>query len=206
MVHHERWEIAANVTRVKPLLHYRALHNILKAFSRYHHYAPKAALTFRVSDVALLKEGLHLYIEAEGQHFPISISQEGLFQLPPAARTAHATLYANRPATRLSIYPEIFSPGTTATRRRMGDLRLQCRLSWAAISEDIFLDFKPFLTKDGDPCDAASYDIFLAKPLEMARSMTSAPGEKVPRIMGSQRFAAPVYDASLSNDAIISLR
>lgn len=94
--------------------------------------APRASLWFAVSAVKPggTLDGVALTLRGEGRAIPVSIGADHRFVLPNLPK-GDWQLVSNRSRQGLSIHPLVFSPGSDDGDRRLGDLRLQCRVMWA---------------------------------------------------------------------------
>jgi hypothetical protein len=117
----------------------KTLAQIFKAqdlFHKHHHFAPQAALTYRVyarqsaDDLARADLGL---LHQEGRT-PVQLDEQQSFVADPAWRVLDPEIeIRSRLADgRVTWRPDIHTPGWPEGERRLGDLRLQCRVAFAS--------------------------------------------------------------------------
>lgn len=185
-------------------------------FEKHRLFAPEAPLMFRVFDRRTSSAPLRLWIERGDIIEPLAVGDDRLFSLPPSAFADGARLVANRTEDTLSISSEILSPGTTLRLRRMGDLRLQCRVSWSLHLDQLprYLPRRkrPLYAMDGGVCDSAKirYHPHTAGFRVQTAEFRGAAAPKPIKVYTTGPFAgdyvAPLHDRSISDDAIIELK
>lgn len=87
-------------------------------------FAPQGVLHFRLS-----AEGcgpVRLTLRQGETSIPVALDEQGRFTLP-ALPAGEWELVHDRGRTPMNVRVMVYSPGTTETDRRLGDLRLQCR-------------------------------------------------------------------------------
>ncbi|MES2759676.1 MAG: hypothetical protein V4693_20080 [Pseudomonadota bacterium] len=115
---------------------YRAVVAGLDAFDEYRHYAPLAPeVRFRIQpgkQSAGPAEGLVLRIvgDDDSEPVPLPIDADGVFLVPriQAAYDSRADLVLNQKKGKFRAQPEVRTPGWSGEVRRLGDLRLECRV------------------------------------------------------------------------------
>lgn len=118
---------------------YRAVVAGLDTFDEYRHYAPLAPeVRFRIqpsNQSAGPAEGLVLRIvgDDDSEPVPLAIDPDGYFLVPrvQAAYDSKADLVLNQKKGKFRAQPEVRSPGWSGDVRRLGDLRLECRVRMA---------------------------------------------------------------------------
>ena len=129
---------------------YRDIAAGLDAFDRHRALAPNAALRFRMrhknGPPATAADGLQLRLASDDGSFqePVPIDGEGLLTVARnrAADDADATFILNQKNGLYTGHPEVRTAGLPDNVRRLGDLRLECRVTVAIFKEQI-----PFLAK-----------------------------------------------------------
>ena len=122
---------------------YKAILAGLDSFDRHHALAPKVpGLRFRVEPRhgAGQPEALKVRIEGERDFvLPIVLDSAHRFTVPrsEAALDAEAELVLNQKRRLYQIMPEVRSPGLPQNVRRLGDLRLECRVRFDIAKEEI---------------------------------------------------------------------
>ncbi|MGQ3053107.1 MAG: hypothetical protein ACT6S0_15125 [Roseateles sp.] len=105
-------------------------------FQKYRALAPDAALTFRVyaRKQAEAAQSLELGLKTPGGRQPVVLDAQERFVIDPAWRRLDpATELRSRLADgRVTWRPDIRTPGVADGERRLGDLRLQCRVGFGS--------------------------------------------------------------------------
>lgn len=185
----------------------KTLRRIGASFRENRALAPNAPLAFRLSDSSGLAAPLLLWVEDGDERIEIPGTTSGLITLPPQAFAPGARLHSNRRRGAISLRPEILSPGTSVWARRMGDLRLQCALIWAIESGSAPVAAKAMFALSGGMCKSRKIDIFLQGPETMTGgAVDGSPAGVKPVRVWQGRFAPPLQDRRLSNEAIVRLR
>lgn len=122
---------------------YQAILAGLDAFDRHHRLAPQVdALRFRVEPTARATGDGQLAARLEGEDgflLPLAIDAAGLLEVPrsEAALAADSELLLNQKRRHYRIEPHVRTPGLPAHVRRLGDLRLECKVMVAIAKEEI---------------------------------------------------------------------
>jgi hypothetical protein len=123
---------------------YRAMLRGLDAFEQDHALAPLASLRFKLLPRLPDTDMNDITVKILGEKFfmAIEVAKDHRFSLERIAQTEteDASVITNRTAKSLTWRPDIRTPGLPPNTRRLGDLRLECRVSYAAglISEGRF--------------------------------------------------------------------
>ena len=129
---------ATIVVRDPPWLPYSAMQRALAAFAAQHALAPDAEARFVLRPLGADADtaGLMLSVaQADGATL-VPVMADGSFSLPPAlAGTGATALALNRKQALFRWRPLVRSPGLAPNVRRLGDLRLECRMLAAAQAE-----------------------------------------------------------------------
>jgi len=129
---------------------YRSVAAGLDVFDANRALAPNATLRFRMRHAdgtpVTADDGLQLRLASDDGSFEqaVPIDAAGLLtvQRSDAARDADATFILNRKNGKYTGHPEVRTTGLPDNVRRMGDLRLECRVTIAIVKEQM-----PFLAK-----------------------------------------------------------
>jgi hypothetical protein len=116
--------------------HYRNFIDAITYFENHHELAPNSVLRFKVfpwHDGAVL-QGLKLTLEGKTIERTIPIAFDGSFSLVRDERALEegAELVSNRAPDSLAWRTDVRTPGLPANTRRLGDLRLECEVEFAA--------------------------------------------------------------------------
>lgn len=103
-------------------------------FDKFHALAPQAALKFRVYARTRAEQAqrLELGLMTPAGRRPVALDAEDRFVIDPAwhALDARTELRSRLADGRVTWRPDIRTPGWPAGERRLGDLRLQCRIGF----------------------------------------------------------------------------
>jgi hypothetical protein len=121
---------------------YRSVVKGLDAFDEHHAMAPAAELHFRMrprkgSQVTI--EGTTLRIIGDGEPVALPVAPDGLFTVPrlQEAYDSDALMLTNRKERAIQSLPDIRTPGLPDNVRRLGDLRLECKVMVAIAKDEI---------------------------------------------------------------------
>lgn len=191
------------------------LRSTMAVFESYRSMAPEAPLILWAIDRAPRSAPLRLWIERGDVVEPLALGDDRLFSLPASAFADGARLRANRTKYGLYVSVRILSPGTTLRLRRMGDLRLQCRVSWALHPDEIARYLprrkRPVYAMEGGACDSADIPYFPSTegvPVQTAEIRGAGVRKSIKvDTTGPNAWAyrAPLHDRSIGDDAIIEL-
>jgi hypothetical protein len=164
----------------------KTLAQLLKAqdlFQRHHALAPAAALQFKVyaRTQAEAAQPLALSLVTPEGRWPVALDAQDRFVIDPAWRQlpARTELRSRLPDGRVTWRPDIRTPGVPADERRLGDLRLQCRVGFgAAIARgSLLFGFLPLDTtdcadRDWGPSNFADRPVFAVTLVDGPRRQT----------------------------------
>lgn len=136
-------EIKVNAMRDPEVRKYEAIVAGLNAFDEYHGMAPKVpVLQFRVEprggaqkpELPAARLG-----GDDGFSLALAVDTDGMFTVPrsQAALDANSELVLNQKRRDYRVTPVVRSPGMPDHVRRLGDLRLECRVQVAIVKEEI---------------------------------------------------------------------
>lgn len=116
-------------------------------------------------------------------------------------------LLANRKAGTLGLDVVAYSSGTDSAHRRMGDLRLQCRVWWALIGPRVPLPVKAMFGLAGGPCSSSKIGLYThaERPIADAQIIAGPRRWPVRVLQDRRRFRAPIYDKSIPNEAVLTV-
>ena len=172
-------------------------------------YAPQGQLYFQVKRQAGRGDlsGLSLSLRSGARSVPLTLDAKSRFVLPPL-QGDDWTLVANRGAGRLSIMPVVISPGTSEEDVRLGDMRLSCEITWAAIVKPSL----PFLVRGlaaaVPACRTSRVAMFVTGDRRIANASAVAGTKVVPLELSADRrdWRYPGYEKTLPNNARVRFR
>lgn len=131
-------------------------------FDRYHSLAPGANLRYvmhpRVKDVNM--ENLQVRIAGETVSIPLVLDSALRFSVPEntQALAENADVMYNRKDGSIAWRPDIRSPGVPSGARRLGDLRLECKVDAMGAHVGRSFGFIGLLKLSGDdPCENSRF-------------------------------------------------
>ncbi|MBV6325613.1 hypothetical protein [Duganella violaceipulchra] len=212
---------------------YDKIYKGMELFERYHAQAPAAALRFRLYPRVAPLDTAGLVVKLSGdkieQTLPLD-AQLG-FSLPrdAAAAAEGAFVSTNRPAKSFAWRADIRSPGVPANARRLGDLRLECKVDLMAADLAAGIKTPAFhllLAAGVDPCTnrGVSMLYFGERPvfgvaLVAGKRRQELPafalfGSKSPefvanmldwKLLRDRLYYIPLWDESWSDDTLVEL-
>jgi len=210
-------EIQVNAMRDPEVRKYAAIVAGLDAFDRHHSMAPRvAALQFRIEP----RRGASRPVLPaarlggdDGFSLALAVDAHDLFTVPrsQAALDANSELVINQKRRQYQVTPVVQSPGLPANVRRLGDLRLECRVQVAIIKEEIplwvVLTANTLLrTRDWCGFEFKGKSGFTHKHRQVVRAAVLVDGNRSALLETEGRgFRAPLGDRRWSDDALIEL-
>ncbi|MES2320256.1 MAG: hypothetical protein V4631_22490 [Pseudomonadota bacterium] len=186
----------------------------LDAFDEYRQLAPNANLKFNLikhGDEPGKKpnwDGVRLRLAGNEISIPVPIEANGTFILPRSkeAYDDDADVLVNLKKSQVHFWLEVRTPGIPPNARRLGDIRLECKVIMAIARKELSfaqraLGNAAFRTTDW--CSAPRASIGTQLPDWSINTTVSFGGQR--KVLPSHRasFAAPIQDKSLPDDALI---
>ena len=115
---------------------YRKIFKGMEVFEENHHLAPLASLRFRLypraKDASF--DGLVVKLSGDKTNITVGLDQDHSFSLPRSAAAANedAILTTNKKKGTYAWRIDIRTPGLPPNTRRLGDLRLECKVDMKA--------------------------------------------------------------------------
>ena len=201
--------VASKDPELKP---YRQMMDGVDAFEKLQALAPTATLRFilRPRDASSSLTGLSLAIVGSNASIEVPIAADATFALPrnAAAYDDNAELVLNRKSGLFGWRPEVRSTGVPENARRLGDLRLECEVSWAIGRSDISIFLRTLFAAAGGLCHSSKLQVGFEPPAPATgaalvhgsrrEALRAAPTKGYPR-----RLALPVHDRSWPDDALV---
>ena len=212
---------------------YRKMIRGMERFEREHALAPNAPLRFqllpRLPTVDM--RGITLRVAGDTVSVPVPVAEDNSFVLPrnEAALREDAAVLANRKTTSMTWRALIVTPGLPPGTRRLGDMRLECRVGVEAglvsNSSPLFSWINDVLTSPEQVCGSpnGNYLFFAERPIFSVRlragdrvevlpfRMLYASGEQSKadlqycdcQVMLDRTFYAPIWDSSWPDDTLV---
>lgn len=206
--------VSVNGIKNPEMRSYRSVWAGLDAFDEYRALAPAAPLRFRIlhadGSPAGSADGLALRLAGDEGSVPVPIGADGLLTIERnrAAYDADASFILNQKDGVFSARPEIRTPGLPADVRRLGDLRLECRVMVAIAKERMSFVAKAALNTlmlGSDWCGRKDMNLAFPAPPGLADARISHGGRTLELTLHDKDFMAPVGDRSWPDDALITL-
>ena len=151
---------------------YRTMLKGMDAFEAKHQLAPTAELRFELrpqgTDDSI--KGIEMRLTGNESAIAVLVAEDGTFALPrsQAAVEENAEIVLNRRKDAIRWRPHIRSPNLKSNQRRLGDLRLECEISWAIEYDDM-----PFIVRNsfrllGGPCKSSKVGMYFSVPTRVA--------------------------------------
>jgi len=192
----------------------------LDTFEKHHALAPKVPeLRFRIDG----RRGAGLpeqpSVRIEGEHdflLPLALDAANRFTVPrsEAALDARGELVLNQKRTHYQILPEVRTPGLPANVRRLGDLRLECKVLIDLAKEDVPLFWVlaingVFMTRDwcsffSERERKATFPFKAGAPL--AEAILHEGNRSKALEIEKDEFRIGLADAEWSDEALVELR
>lgn len=178
----------------------------LAAFGRNRpRLAPASQLFFVVkSESGGDLSGLELSLRSPEREIPLPLDAQSRFVLPPLP-DADWALVANRRKGSIAISPTVLSPGTSEGNRLLGDLRLQCEVSWAMFKSEISV-FERAMFSSAGGCGSRQFAFYVTTRQSIAEGRVADRERSLPlRLWGKNSYRAPIGEKTIPNDARVVL-
>lgn len=191
-----------------PFISYKSMLRGVASFEKHRALAPAAGLLFKLRDVSGNQDlsKLRMKLQSAAGNIEVPIATDGRFALPAApVPDPDAELVLNRPKRQLRLAPLVMSPGTTAMSRRLGDLRLECRVWFDLEDRPLGFLMRPAVNLAGGPCSFKSFLIWRRMP-PGAKTATIVSGERTktaPLSPAGDTFLFEYYDKTWPDDSLI---
>lgn len=210
----ESGQVVVNGIRNPELRSYRAVSAGLDAFDEYHRLAPQAPavrfLLLPTKDAGTPAEPLALRIAGDGDSIALPIGADSGFTVPriQAAWDSDADLVLNQKKGAYRGDVEVRTPGLPDNVRRLGDLRLQCRVTVAIAKAETTVWVRAFvntLLMTSDWCGKAGF-AFGPPAHGRVQGATLVHGDrKLALKIVNLGYDVPLGDVSWPDDALVEL-
>ncbi|QGZ37972.1 hypothetical protein IP92_05944 [Pseudoduganella flava] len=194
---------------------YSALTAGLARFEDERALAPQAVLRFRLllADGVTRLNNVVLTLDEGDTLTPVPLGEDGYFSAPRMQAARGARLAVNRNAGQFdgnrTPQPDVRTPGLPPNARRLGDLRLECRVKMAMAKEVIGFAGSLAISALGGidwcaPRKGGGYGLTAERPVARAQLAEGDRTAPLPVKHGRQ-IAVPVADRSWSDAALLIL-
>jgi hypothetical protein len=214
----EQEPVHVSALRNPELKRYRAMAAGLDAFDDNRALAPQAKelrfkLRPRASAAPDVMDKLTLHITGDTVSIPVPIGADGSFVLPRSeqADDENADLMLNKKKGGFRWHPDVRSAGVPADMRRLGDLRLECRVMVAVAKEEMPLWVKLLvnsflLTTDWCSVEKLQLSSRADRRITAATLVDGAVRKPLELSEEGMAFVAPLGDRAWSDDARIEFQ
>lgn len=209
--------VVINGSRSPELQPYRYMLSGLDAFDDHHAMAPAATeVRFRLRGKgkapADVLDGAVVRLSGSGTDITLPLAEGGRFILPrnQAAEDDNADVVVNRKKSHIGWSPDIRSVGVPEGMRRLGDVRLECRVMVAVAKNYITFMLRAMintLTLTTDWCGYKDFNLSVRSDREISGA-TLVEGQRRLELKVDDEgtsYSVPIGDKSYSNDALIEL-
>jgi hypothetical protein len=213
---------------------YRKMLRGMERFAREHALAPQATLRFRLlpRSPSVDMHGITLKVVGDDVTVPVPVAADNSFILPrnEKALREDAAVIANRKTTSMTWRAVVDTPGLPPDTRRLGDLRLECRVGMEAglvsNSSPLFGWISNALTTPEQVCNSpdGNFLFFTERPLFSVTlragerteilpfKLLYAGGDQTPgmlaycdcQVLLDRTYYAPIWDRSWPDDTLVS--
>jgi hypothetical protein len=200
------------------LKRYRAMAAGLEAFEDHHALAPHAKelrfkLRPRASAAPDAMDKLTLHVTGDTVSIPVPIAADGSFVLPRSeqAEDENADLMLNKKKGGFRWHADVRSSNVPANMRRLGDLRLECRVMVAVAKEEMPLWVRLLvngflLTTDWCSVEKLQLSSRADRMITSATLLDGAVRKPLEISDEGMGFVAPLGDRQFSDDARIEFQ
>jgi hypothetical protein len=197
-------------TRDPQLKPYRQMLKGVDAFDALHNkLAPQADMRFelREDNGSPSVAGLSLNIVGDNVRVPLPLAPDATFTIPrnQAALDDNADMILNRKKSQVMWRPHIRSPGVPDNARRLGDLRLECEMSWAVVRQDMSFVMRNSLSVAGGLCHTSMVALRYAPP-HPVKAIALVSGERRQPLKvdkDGRGFVIPLHDGSWNDETLV---
>ncbi len=185
------------------------LENMVEAFGKNApQFAPSARLMFQVvPEDGQDLEDISLSLKIDDTFVDIIVDENNLFALPVIpAKTKNVALIANRSKKAIKIMPLVYSAAYTPYERRLGDLRLECRVLWAGFKSTVSVFAQGIFGLAGG-CASSKIGFYFRTPKPLKSMLVNGKdfvtGGAISR--NGKGYRPPIYDKKIDNEAKLTL-
>lgn len=168
-------------------------------------FAPESVLKFQLRpESGYPVKGMKLALRTDDDRsVTVDIDEDGRFALPDQISDRWELVH-NLGKRAVSVRPLVLSPGSTEFDRPLGDLRLQCRVSWEIRKKAYsFISRAGFGALGGCSSTRFAFVTTTPRPITAARAMTVGHVLDLPIAANRAGYQAPLGDKRLPNSTRI---
>lgn len=185
------------------------LWNGYKVFIKARASAPHASLKFFVEDTSAspAMPPLEIKFETGDSYYEVRVNEDGYFTLPGtnAIDAAGSLMLANRKQGTVRIHPIVRTSGDGSASTHLGELRLECEVSWAIQKGSAPLYIRSAFFLGGRACHSKNISMQFYSP-EKLKSITMSSDDRT-RTLGAGRnqhdYWPPIYDKSWPDSTVV---
>ncbi|MGB9992432.1 hypothetical protein [Pseudoduganella rhizocola] len=195
---------------------YRVMLAGLDAFDDYHAFAPNAPeVRFRLRsrvDKDTNLDDLAIRLSGDTVSLPLPLDENKSFALPrnEQAESEDAEIVANKPKGGIRWQPDVRTPGVPDGMRRLGDLRLECRVLIATAKKEIGFMLTAFINSvllTTDWCGDEKIQLATPVPKKIAGATLLHDGQRIALKIADRGkgYLPPLADKRYPDDALIEV-
>ena len=203
-------EIQVNGVKDPQLKSYRQMLKGVDAFQEHHQLAPATSLRFVLApdDNTVKLDDVTLRIAGDNTSIPVPLTKEGTFTLErnQAAVDDNADIISNKKKNLLHWHADIRTPNVPENARRLGDLRLECEISWAVRQDEMSFFVRNGIKLAGGLCHSKLVMLHYQAPRALA-GVTLVSGERRQALDVSRKdprvFMPPLSNTDWNDDTLV---
>lgn len=191
---------------------YRDLLRGAETFNKKHFYASASELKFFASGAAVAEPvtPLDIKFETRDSFYDIHLDEAGFFVLPDPGQIdfKDSAMVANRKEGNVDVYPIVRTPADGTSLTHLGDLRLECEVSWAIQKRAVPVYIRSAFFIAGRSCHSKHISVSFYSPMPLV-SATMRYGQRVEVFLPDRdrhSYRIPVYDKTWPDDTVIEFR
>lgn len=195
---------------------YRVMLAGLDAFDDYHAFAPNAPeVRFRLrsrADKDTNLDDLAIRLSGNTVSLPLPLDANNAFALPrnEQAESEDAEIVANKPKGGIRWQPDVRTPGVPEGMRRLGDLRLECRVLIATAKKEIGFMLTALINSlllTTDWCGDEKIQLATPVPNKIAGAALLHDGQRVELKLTNRGkgYIPPLADKTYPDDTLIEV-
>lgn len=191
-----------------------AYRNIQKALGAQHdnpQLAPQATMRWMLfaKDGSPLAQPPSITVAGSAGQLDVVQDSDGAFDLPATVSGLGDDVELRIGAKRgdVLLVPLVETAGIDASSRRLGDLRLECEMTWRLEYDDMPFALKAAMKLMGSPCGSKHFDVAFHVRRRLKSATIARDGQATGLRLGwrSMAFYAPLYNRQLGNDTLVTL-